>query len=116
MQQQFFAAQFKPMAMPQQQQFVAQPTVFNMMQRPTMKQEFVAEALEFMNRNKRVPKKANHGARPCSSVARNKKNSVAITIQNKHIFVSLYYTLIFLLFLLWLLYTILLTYIIIIIY
>jgi hypothetical protein len=24
----------------------------------------------FMNRNARVPKKANHGARPCSSVMR----------------------------------------------
>mmetsp|Transcript_13068 Transcript_13068/g.14692 ORF Transcript_13068/g.14692 Transcript_13068/m.14692 type:complete len:122 (-) Transcript_13068:39-404(-) len=26
--------------------------------------------LKFMNRNKRRPKKANHGARPCSSVGR----------------------------------------------
>lgn len=27
----------------------------------------------FMNRNARVPKKANHGARPCSSVMRREK-------------------------------------------
>lgn len=27
----------------------------------------------FMNRNARVPKKANHGARPCSSVVRREK-------------------------------------------
>jgi len=37
--------------------------------------EFIADPtpLECMNRNKRRPKKANHGARPCSSVARKKK-------------------------------------------
>lgn len=50
-------AQFNHFSKPQQQQF-----------------KFATEdALEFMNRNKRAPKKANHGARPCSSVQRSKK-------------------------------------------
>ena len=34
-----------------------------------------AEPMECMNRNKRIPKKSNHGARPCSSVGRKARNS-----------------------------------------
>lgn len=33
----------------------------------------VEDAIEFTNRNKRKPRRANHGARPCSSVSRSKK-------------------------------------------
>lgn len=40
-----------------------------------LKSQFVLPSLGilFLNRNARVPKKANHGARPCSSVMRREK-------------------------------------------
>jgi hypothetical protein len=73
---------FMPIPQPQlQKQFMAQYTpqpTLNAMTfgQQIQKQEFKIiqeEVLEFMNRNKRKPKKANHGARPCSSVSRSKK-------------------------------------------
>ena len=65
----------------QQQFFTPQPTFrlmpqgqFNHFQPQQMTfSEQIENVFEFMNRNKRKPKKANHGARPCSSVSRSKK-------------------------------------------
>lgn len=51
----------------------AQRCALNLQTNFNQKATLVEEAIEFMNRNKRKPKKANHGARPCSSVSRNKK-------------------------------------------